>query len=159
MVWFLTVLTASVFAGPAPAFQDKVVHAFSARDGAPDCEAVSTWASGDLVQETMRNITQTVTMPPWVPMKAARCVTIGAKNDAKSRLLVESWMLDKNTTGFALVVTQNLETMSEEWAVTLANLAVKRSTFDPRFGRMATHHLSDSAYVGVVELSGQLKTQ
>ena len=159
MVWLWTFLAASVFAGPSAPLQEKVVHAFSARDGAPDCEEINTWAAQDTVQSTMRDIANTVSMPPWVPMKAARCVTIGAAKDPASWRLVESWMLDEDTTGFALVVTQQIESMTETRAVTLAELAVKRSAFDPRFGRMAAHHLSASPHTAVVELSGKLKTQ
>lgn len=159
MIWLWTFLAASVLAGPSAPLQEKVVHAFSARDGAPDCEEINTWATQEAVQSTMREITNTITMPPWVPMKAARCVTIGAAKDMESWRLVESWMLGEDTTGFALVATQQIQSMTEARAVTLAELAVKRSAFDPRFGRMATHHLSASSHTAVVELSGKLKTQ
>lgn len=159
MVWLWTFLTASVFAGPSAPLQERVVHAFSARDGAPDCEQVSTWDAVEVVQATMRDITESVTMPPWVPMKAAKCILLGAEDDKRSWHMVESWMLDKDTAGFALIATQHLASLSEPHALTVATLAVKRSTFDPRFGRMASSHIAASPHPAVAALASQLTTQ
>jgi hypothetical protein len=157
MIWLWTVVTTLAFAGPATTLEDRIVKAFSARDGAPPCATVQDWGPTEAVATAMREITETVTMPPWAPMRAAECVVLNASTDAKAWSLVQNWMTGEETAGYAMVVVQNLPALTEKRALVVADLAVKRSLNEPRFGRLASTHLRASTYPSVVKFSDQLK--
>jgi hypothetical protein len=157
MFWLWTLLTTLTFAGPDASVQDRIVKAFSVRHGAPTCEQVASWAGPDEVSDVMRNITTTVTMPPWVPMKAAQCVIRSASTDPESWALVQRWMTDESTMGFSLVAIQNIDRFDDKKAKKLGQLAVQRSTIEPRFQQLVTPYMKGSKHPSIVDLSKQLE--
>ena len=156
MIWLLALLSTLAAASPDAALKDRIERALSHRDGGPACEVVAKWGPSEDVAAIMRGITERVTMPPWLPMRAAKCVVLDAVHDTASWSLVEGWMSGENTAGFALVATQNVDRMNELKAVKIADLAVKRSMTDPRFARMVTPHLKGSRHVAVTQRAAQL---
>lgn len=156
MIWLLTLLSTATLAAPGGTLQDRILKAFSARDGTPSCEDVAAWASADEVATAMRQITETVTMPPWAPMQAAQCVAQTAASDKESWDLVQRWMVAENTAGFALVVMQNADKLDSAKAKTVATLAVRRAQDDARFSRLVRSSMKASRHAVVVDVAKQL---
>ena len=159
MIWLFAVLSTFAWGAPEQPLKDRVVKALTLRDGGPACEVMQTWGSDSEVASVMREITETVSMPPWVPMRAAQCVVNDAKTDARSYALIEGWMSDTNTTGFALLVMQNVDRFEANRAQSLAELAVKRAVVEPRFGRLVQRTMDRSRHTAVVEHSKKLPAQ
>jgi hypothetical protein len=136
---------------------DRIAKAFSHRDGSPSCEVMARWGAPDEVADVYRALSSTVTLPPWLPIRAARCVAESAETDAKSWALVQQWMRAEQTAGLALVVVQSLDAFGSEKAVKLADLAVKRAASEPRFGRLIDRTLQLSRHPAVVKRAQSLK--
>ena len=158
MIWLFAVLSTVAWGAPEQALKDRVVKALTNRDGGPACEVMRTWGAEDEMASVMRNITETVSMPPWVPMRAAQCVVKDAKNDVRSWSVIEGWMSHKETAGYALLVMQNVDGFEPKRAEVLAELAVKRAVTEPRFGRLVERSMNQSRHIVVVERAKKLPT-
>ena len=95
MVWLFAVLSTLAFGAPEQALHEQVVRALSLRDSGPSCETMREWGNGDEVATVMRNVAETVLMPPYVPMRAARCVV----KDAKTTYHYSTCVFTKTTCG------------------------------------------------------------
>ena len=156
MIWLFTLASGLSMASADDALQTRITKAFSARDNVPSCEVVANWGTTESVSKAMRNITETVAMPPWAPMQAAGCVAQDATADPKSWEMVQGWMVDEKTAGFALVVVQNVDVLDASKARVIAGLALKRAKTDARFSRMVRNPMQASQHSAVVDLATQL---
>ena len=98
-----------------------VVQWLSVRHPEPDCREVIAHTKASL--ETLRHVTAHVQLPPWVPMRAGRCLvvqhpTLGAPDMVK-------WVSEVEYKGLATLVFQHLESLPVSVAVEVATLALK----------------------------------
>lgn len=157
MIWIILATIMGAWSAPDQ-LASKITHAFSARDGAPSCAQVSSWGETGAVDQALITIADTISMPPWVPMRAAECVSRNALRDPNSMAAVRRWMVAEETAGFALVVLNALDYLESKSALELGNLALTRAKTDPRFGALAKRTLEASKHKQVVELAVSFNT-
>ena len=158
MLFFVLFLSVLAQASPADdALSHRVTKAFSLRDGAPSCADIQKLGSDEAVRNAVHTVANTVTMPPWVPMRAARCVALNAQSDPASWATIQQWMSNPETAGFALVVMQNVDHFGAEKAERLGELAVQRASADERFARLVRPSMLASKHGAVVKLSARLQ--
>lgn len=95
--------------------RETVVRILSGRDPVA-CSTI------DASVETLREVVQTVSMPPWVPMRAAHCMIEGHAQTIEDDL--SSWVVDPETLGLGLLVLSELDLLPSELAVRVARLAL-----------------------------------
>jgi hypothetical protein len=110
-------LAAGALAGPEPI--DGVVRALSARDAVP-CADVEALTATPV--ETLRSVVSTVSMPPWVPMRAAQCLIERHAVDVQPDL--ERWVVDPATQGLGRMVLSGLDRIPIEVALPVARKAL-----------------------------------
>lgn len=123
MMWWVT--AGAAFAGPE---LDAVMRALSSRDPV-SCEAVE--ALTPTPKETLLEVVETVTMPPWAPMRAADCLVRGRPLEIVDRM--EVWVTDPELLGLGRLVLGQIDTMPVEAAVPVARKALVGS--DPELAR------------------------
>ncbi len=123
MMWWWTV--GAAFAGPE---LDAVVRALSSRDPV-SCETVE--ALTPTPRETLLEVVEQVSMPPWAPMKAADCLVRNHPLDVIPQM--EAWVTDPNLLGLGRLVLGRIDQMPVEAALPVARKALVGS--DPELAR------------------------
>src|SRR5688500_16900831 len=83
----------------APEGLDAVVHALSMRDPV-SCERLEALTPTPV--ETLLAVVDTVTMPPWAPMRAAACLLEADALDVRDRL--DGWVTEPALKGLGRLV-------------------------------------------------------
>ena len=94
---------------------DDVVRTLSARDPVA-CSRV------DASVDTLRQVVDTVSMPPWVPMRAAQCLVEGHAAEIEADLT--RWVVDPADKGLGLLVLAEIDRLPTDLAVRIATKAV-----------------------------------
>jgi len=147
----LLVAAALALAGDDPA--TELWPVLAARDAPPACAALFEGRDAAQVRAALVSLVGNEVRPPWVPMRAARCLIEEQGSEPEVVELVGEWMVDPAVPGLALVVVGSLDELPVEVAVELAGLAVERAGREPRFALHARPALERSAHPEVVELA------
>jgi hypothetical protein len=105
---------------PSPA-QQAMYHALSIRDPAPDCAAVEALSQAPL--EDLLVLVDRATMPAWVGMRAASCVT--TRHAEAGQATLQGWVVDPQKRGLAILVFNQLDEMPAAVALPLASSALQ----------------------------------
>lgn len=109
--------TAGTAAEWTPSAEETAVYrALSMRDGSPPCEEVEALASDPVA--TLISFAEHATMPPWVGVRAARCLVTRHAEAAKTTL--SAWVVDPEKRGFAFLIADELDQAAEPVALELA---------------------------------------
>lgn len=100
---------------PSPEEQ-AVYKALSLKDGGPTCEEVEALASDPVA--SLSAVAEHATMPPWVGMRAAHCLSTRHAEAAEPTLA--RWLVDPQLRGMALLLADDLSVMPEPVALRLA---------------------------------------
>ncbi|MBW2257444.1 MAG: hypothetical protein JRI25_22990 [Deltaproteobacteria bacterium] len=147
-VFLLAALGLAVAGSP----EEEVSAALLPRHGQASCSDLAARVDGDVLTNALIRVAEGVEHPPWVPMRAARCVADAAAEDPTALRAAEAWLHDERRPGLALVVVQRLDRLDGKVAATLADLAVARGQGDPRFAVYARAALLRSRHP---ELAGR----
>ena len=96
--------------------ETAVYQALSMRDAGPPCEEIEALAKDPVA--TLISVTEHATMPPWVGVRATRCLTTRHAEEAKSTLA--AWMADPEKRGLAFLIADGLGDAPEPVALDLA---------------------------------------
>ncbi len=105
MLWFL-------LASTCWADDDALLRALSVRDPAPSCAELS--ALTDEPAADLRDVAETVTLPPWAPMRAAQCL-VAAHSEA-SESAFQQWVVDPTREGLGLLVLRRTAQLPDDLA-------------------------------------------
>jgi len=144
----LWVVSGLALAAPPEA---EVVAALLPRHGQASCADLARQIDAGALTAALVAVAEGVEHPPWVPMRAARCVVEAAAEDPLALRAAEAWLRDEARPGLALMVTQGLDSLEPEAAVPLADLAIARGRVDSRFAAYASAALLRSRHPEVVE--------
>lgn len=132
-------------APPKPTAEQRALYdALKVRDAAPPCDALIS-LSKDVATDLVWIIDH-ATQPPWVGIRAARCVLsdhLEAKADE-----VDAWVVDPSKKGLALLTLSMLDEVPEPQAVRFATLALQGPLADD-----ARTRLIDSAHPAIATLA------
>ena len=123
--------------------RQQLYRALSVRHPEPDCAAVEA-----LVPDAVDSLTalaNEVQMPPWAPMRAARCLVERHAEAAEPTL--KAWVADPDLLGFAKLVTKKIDHMPEPVAVRVAEAALASPNAE-----QVTRELSASTHPKVLAL-------
>lgn len=148
-----TILLATTLLATAPAAagdaqpDDAVFRALSVRHGAPSCEEVEALTPTPV--ETLLRLVEEVELPPWVPMRAAECLTTRHAEQIDDHL--RRWVVGAETRGLGRLVVDHLDHVPRPLARELA-LSALREGPEPelaraRITRLRTPELRDLAEV------------
>lgn len=145
-MWLLLSMMALANPPTAPLTAD-VAAALSPRHvvGAP-CDAVAALGPPEVVLAALLDAVATVTMPPWVGTRAARCVVARMDTTPEAADAARTWLMDPAQPGLALIVVDHLDALPKDAVRPLAELAIQRVSADPTFARLATPRLSRSTH-------------
>lgn len=121
-------LWAIVEPGLAAPVDAAVLRALSSRDPVP-CAQVEALSAAP--REALEAIVDTVTAPPWAPMRAAQCLIDGHAAAAQARF--ERWVEDPALKGLGRLVLGQLDRLPVEVAVAVSRKALAGS--DPALAR------------------------
>ena len=127
------------------------IHLELSKRHALDCEAIYALGEPGAVRDALLNIASTVEAPPWAPLHAATCALPLSVDHTASMTVIEGWFNSSETSGLALVITQQLDLIDEVNAVKLADKALELAAKDERFSLYAKRALGTSKHAGVVE--------
>lgn len=96
-----------------------VVRALSSRDGV-SCAAVEALTATP--RETLEQVVDTVSAPPWVPMRAAQCLIEGHAAEIQPRL--EAWVVDPALKGLGRLVLAEIDQLPATIAIPVAKKAL-----------------------------------
>jgi len=111
-------LSNTASAGPE---QDAVIHALSSRDPVT-CASVEALTPTPV--DTLRTVVKVVSMPPWVPMRAAQCLVEGHGSEVRAELL--QWVVDPEEQGLGLLVLDEIDRLPQDLALEVAKTALAR---------------------------------
>lgn len=115
----LLLLSAAFAWTPTP--QEKaLVDALSARDGAPPCETLELDLDDPVA--AYEAVVDNVSMPPWVPMQAARCLV--DRHAEKASGTLEGWLVHPDKKGLAKLVVLRMDKLQQPVATKLARKLV-----------------------------------
>lgn len=97
-----------------------VYKALSVRDPEPECAAVEALTPTPV--ETLLEVVQRASQPPWAGMRAATCLIVG--HGAEVAPTLTAWVEGPDTRGLALLVLDQLDALPEAQAVELATKAL-----------------------------------
>jgi hypothetical protein len=117
---------------PSPE-EAAVYRALSARDAPAGCAEVEALASEPL--DALRTVVERATMPPWAPMRAARCIVTHHAEPAREDL--SAWLSDESKRGLGLIVLDAMDELPELLAVDLTAVALKGPMADDARQRLA----------------------
>lgn len=115
-----TTPTDSPAATPADDARTRMIRALSTRDAGPTCADLEAMSASPVADLTA--IVETVSMPPMVPMRAADCLV--SRHAAEAEATLAKWVVDPNTKGLAMLVTDRVGAIPEDVAVRLATGAL-----------------------------------
>jgi hypothetical protein len=110
-------------APPQPSFSletQAVYKALSVRDPEPECAAVEALSATPA--QTLLEVVEHASQPPWAGMRAATCLILG-HGEAMAPTLA-SWVQDPDRRGLALLVLDQLDQLPEAQALELAQQAL-----------------------------------
>lgn len=99
----------------------KVFRALSVRHSAPSCADVEALTPTPV--KTLLSLVEEVESPPWVPMRAAECLT--RRHHAEIAPQLDRWVTEAELRGLGLLVVGLLDELPEETGRTLATRALK----------------------------------
>jgi hypothetical protein len=105
--------------------------ALSARDQSPPCAEIVTLAS-EMPTDDYTWLIDHVRHPPWVGMRAARCILENHSIDASE--IIESWVVNPELKGLGYLVLDSLDSLPQQQASDLARLAILEGP-DPEAAR------------------------
>ena len=113
------------FADPSAAWtpsaaEEKLLLALSARDGAPPCDTLDALVDDPV--GSYESIVEHVSLPPWAPMQAARCLVENHAEAAAPTL--RSWVELPEKAGLARLVLMGVDRLPEAQAVELGSRAL-----------------------------------
>ncbi len=117
---------------PSPE-EDAVYRALSLRDAPPGCAEVEALAAEPLV--ALRAVVERAAMPPWAPLRAARCIVTHHAEPARADLA--GWLTDADRRGLALVVLDAMDELPEPLALELSAAALAGPLADDARQRLA----------------------
>jgi hypothetical protein len=130
----------------APENVDPVVLALSSRHPVP-CAEVEALTPTPV--DTLRHVVDTVSLPPWAPMRAADCLVRG--HAAEMQPTIESWVTDPAVLGLGRLVLADLDVMPVEVAVPVARKALTGPLADVARSRIALSERAEVRAVGALE--------
>ena len=98
-----------VLIATAHADDDALYRALSVRDPAPSCEHLASLA--DDPAAAFLRMAETVELPPWVPMRAARCLV--AHHGEAAADAFERWVATPEQAGLGQLVLRRTTTLPE----------------------------------------------
>lgn len=122
-----------------------VYRALSIRDPQPDCAEIEAMTSTP--QQTLLEVIDRATLPPWVPMRAALCLIQGHGADIQAELL--DWVGSSDTRGLAILVFDQIDALPEDVALVVAREALIGPWEDDAASRLAKS--SNPALVALAE--------
>jgi len=127
-------------ARPGP---NGLIRKLSIRDPEPSCNEVADGLADPAAE--LVHVAETVTMPPWVGMRAAACVA--SDHSAAAAEALSRWVTEPSFKGLGLVAVQHLDGMGEAVAVSVAEAALAGHLADD-----VRDDLASSSHAAVVEL-------
>ena len=137
MTWLAALLMASASSQPAT----ELSTLLSARHMSTTCAALEASYGVDQLAEAANTITQ----PPWAPMRAAHCVGEAAERGGAS--YIASWLADDSSPGLAAAAVAGLEFSPSPAGL---QAAIAQRLADPRFLRAT--RLEDSKHPSLAQL-------
>ena len=139
---------------PAPplemsAEREAMARALSKRDSAPPCgevEALSLDPLTDLVW-----LVEHIQKPPWVGMRAARCVL--ENHSAEASAVLEDWVIDPALKGLGFLILDSLDDLPQTQAIELAQRALSEGP-DPEAARTRVAR-SDNPLISVLAATSE----
>jgi hypothetical protein len=110
----------------AQADDEALLRALSVRDPVPSCSELAVLVPDPAV--SLRNIAETVTLPPWAPMRAARCLV--ADHAKVSEPAFIAWVANPATAGLARLVLKRTAALEETAAARVIAAALPTSLRD-----------------------------
>ena len=104
----------------APAFaqvDSDLVRSLSPRHGAPVCADLGTSATA------LQDVVTHVSMPPWVPMRAASCLIELHHETSEERFL--TWVSDPAMKGLGRMLLRRLDTLPEPLSLRIVDAGLK----------------------------------
>jgi hypothetical protein len=129
--WFAVVGAGAAVAGE-PSEAASVEAALRVRHDPPSCEALVAGLRDPAA--ALAAVVETVELPPWVPLRAARC----AARLPSAEPAVRRWVVDAARPGLAEVVVDALRQVEPARAVPLARAALAGPHADRIRERLAT---------------------
>lgn len=149
MIWLIALLGVA-HAEPTAA---DITAAFTPRHAGADCDAVHAMGSLSSVVPALVETAETVAMPPWVGTRAAHCVSELISVDSLAYGAAVRWVTDDSRAGLGLIVLDNLDSLPQDSALSLAERAHQHSTSSQSFRRYALPKLERSLHPAVRALS------
>ena len=121
---------------PAPppemsAEREAMARALSKRDSAPPCGEVESLSLDPLTDLVW--LVDHITQPPWVGMRAARCILENHSVDAAP--VLQRWVVSPELKGLGYLILDSLDALSQDQASDLAKLALEEGP-DPEAARV-----------------------
>ena len=105
-------LVAPCFAQPNPV----LVQSLSARHAAPSCAALTATV------EELAEVVTNVTMPPWVPMRAATCLIEQHAEASEAHFL--SWITEPEQLGLGRLLLRRLDGLDDALALRIVQTGI-----------------------------------
>ena len=105
----------------APSPDDLAVHkALTARHWDGDCATVEALATEPV--QTLQNIVDHASAPPWAPMRAATCLLRGHATEKQAE--IERWVTEPELLGLGILTLQQIDDLPEAVALSVAERAL-----------------------------------
>ena len=111
----------------AHADDDAVLKALSVRDPEPPCAAVAALTPDPAA--SLERIAETVELPPWAPMRAARCLVAEHAEAGEAAFL--RWVVDPERAGLGELVLHRTRTLPEPVAAHVLERALLGDLREP----------------------------
>ena len=113
--------SATMAAEHVPSADELAVHkALSARHFDGDCARIEALAKAPV--QTLQNIVEHASAPPWAPMRAALCLTLNHAAEIQPDL--ERWVSDPELVGLGIQTLNKLDSLPEPIALAVAQKAL-----------------------------------
>lgn len=124
---FLACGTTASFQSTAPVEQSTIISSnvsslmslLSARDSQIDCTQLPT----EELQTQLVSIVETIERPPWVPMRAATCLTELYPTESQEELL--RWIATPEKKGLAFLIAGQIPKLPDEIAINVARAGLQ----------------------------------
>ncbi len=110
-----------------------VYRALSVRDPEPDCADIDTLSPTPL--QTLLDVIDRASMPPWVPMRAANCVL--QRHGAEAQDTLQGWVADDKARGLAILVFDGIDALPEDVALPVAQAGLAGPWSEDAASRLA----------------------
>ena len=105
---------------PSPS-QTALYNAMKMRENTPDCDQLDQYSK--TVADDLLWLMDNANQPPWVGIRAAQCI-LTHHAEAKADV-IDTWVIDPDRRGLAIMVFGMLDVLPEETSVRIATKALE----------------------------------